>query len=140
MTRNGRPLARPKKQHEGGEEDEPTYLNEDGHSTLSKSQFEALMSGEPLQVEDRSAQPADTKNSMEAESRAAPDTKKIINEDQKQVEKTAEIGSSTKRRLAKVIGEDTEENKEEKLTSSTPGNDKKLSKKRKKMKLSFDEE
>lgn len=136
MTRHERPLARPKKQHGGGEEDEPTYVDEDGHSTLSKSQFDALMSGGQAQAE----KPSETQNLTQNENAVVPNPEKPMAEHETKAQKTAEIGTSVKRRLPKVIIDNARYVKGEGVTNPASTSGKKISKKRKKMKLSFDEE
>ena len=141
MTRHERPLARPKTQHRGGKEDEPTYVDEDGHSTLSKSQFDALMSSGQAQAEKPSKKPSETQNDMQIENVVVPNPgKPPMAEHEMKAQKTAKIGTSVKRRLPKVVMDNAELVKGEDVMSPASTSEKKLSKKQKKMKLSFDEE
>lgn len=137
-------MARPRKQiQEGEEDDQPTYVVEDSQDTLSKVEYEALVAADRADKEDEnnvhpSAQASH--GNGEAESRKGEDIGKAAPVKQQ----VAGIGGSTKRRLAKVVGDEKEGEEEDEAGPDKfdSGRDSKKNrlKKGKKMKLSFDEE
>ncbi len=141
-SRHERPLARPKKQVQEGEtEDQPTYVVEDSQDTLSKAEYEALVAANNADQQSDNDMPSSAKvrdSIEEAELGKGGATR----ESAAMKQQVAGIGCSTKRRLAKVVGEKEEEEDEAAPDMTDSGKkDKKVGvKKAKKMKLSFDEE
>ena len=148
-------MARPRKQVQEEEKDEqPTYVMAGSQDTLSKAEYEALVATNDADKQDEKAVPPSTEahHGIE-ETELSKD--EITGEAAPAKQRVAGIGSSSKRRLAKVVGEEEEEEEEdeedeedeEKGNGSIPhkndsrNKDKKIrAKKGKKMKLSFDEE
>lgn len=139
-------MARPRKQaREGEEDDQPTYVVEDSQDTLSKAEYEALVAADNADKDDENKMPMSAKvrpGIQEAE----PKKDKATREAALVKQQVAGIGGTTKRRLAKVVC-DEEEDDDEDEDQVAPGksdsgkNSKKTrEKKRKRMKLSFDEE
>ena len=135
-------MARPRKQvQEGEEDDQPTYVVEDSQDTLSKAEYEALVAADNADQKDENdvPSPANSSHSIgEAESRKYEVTREVALVKQR----VAGIGSSTKRRLAKVVG-DEEEGEDGAVPEKGDSGKKSKSfrpKKGKKMKLSFDED
>ena len=133
--RHERPLARPRKQVKDGEDDQPTYVVEGSQDILSKAEYEALMGTANDEKQDEnepasSPQP-DLGGGNEVSERVVPAK-----------QKTAAIGGSNKRRLAKVFGEDGDDDGEPNVEEKGPAptGKKPKAKKGKKVKLSFDEE
>lgn len=133
-----RPIARPRKpKDDTGDDDEPTYVDEESHDVISKEEYESLVR-ESNQKEDVHA----TGNSL-TQDESAPKTHTDESTAEKEPptskQNLAEIGGQKKRKQAKVVGEDnapeSKEEPTEKATSQKP-----KQKKKKKIKLSFDEE
>lgn len=127
--RHERPLARQRKLKNEDDDDEPTYVDEDSHDTISKAEYDKMVkaSDEVLAGGDVEQGPigTDAKPPEEKESSADTLPKK---------EAVAAIGASGKRRLAKVVGEEDDFVGEQRI----PRNGKKPpAKKTKKVKLSF---
>ena len=129
-------MARPRKQVQQGEEDDqPTYVAEDSQDILSKAEYEALVTADNADKEDGDdlRSPAKARYGVgEAESRKDEVTREVAHVKQQ----VASIGGSTKRRLAKVIGDEEEDSRK----ANSKDSKKSRIKKGKKMKLSFDEE
>ena len=141
-------MARPRKQVQEEEKDEqPTYVMAGSQDTLSPAEYEALVATNDADKQDEKAVPSSTEAHHDIEE-AELSKDEVTIEAAPVKQRVAGIGSSSKRRLAKVVGEEEEEEEEEeKGDGSTPqkndsrGKDKKIrAKKGKKMKLSFDEE
>lgn len=132
-------MARPRKQaQEGDEEDQPTYVVEDSQDTLSKAEYEALVAADNAdRVDENHMLPSakDSRSNEEAEPRKVDVTGEVALVKQQ----VAGIGGSSKRRLAKVVGDEGDEAAPEK-NDSEKNSKKYRAKKWKKMKLSFDEE
>ncbi|CAF9926982.1 MAG: hypothetical protein ALECFALPRED_003596 [Alectoria fallacina] len=145
-SRHERPLARPRKQaREGEEDDQPTYVVEDNQDTLSKAEYEALVAADNADKDDENKMPISAKASpgiQEAEPKKDTATREAALVKQQ----VAGIGGTTKRRLAKVVCDDEEEDDEHQDEVAPGKNDsgknskKSRVRKRKRMKLSFDEE
>lgn len=144
-------MARPRKQVQEEEKDEqPTYVMAGSQDTLSKAEYEALVATNDADKQDEKAVPPSTEAHHGIEE-AELSKDEVTREAAPVNQRVAGIGSSSKRRLAKVVGGEEEheehEEREEKGDVSTPhkhdsrNKDKKIrAKKGKKMKLSFDEE
>ena len=126
-------MARPKKLGDAGkfDDDGPTYVDGQNHEVISKEAYEALVSKvERAALE--SAKPMGPELS-ETATTGEPSREELIFK-----ETIAAIGGSTKRKLAKVIGDDEKTNKapdESEKGTRTP----KRGKRGKKIKLSFDD-
>ena len=139
-ARHERPIARPRKQLiEGeGDDDQPTYVVEGTSDTVSKEEYEALVRDpsvsdkEPLNGESSSL------SKTKEEGKPTEPDARVIDSDPKQ-EKSAAIGSSSKKRLVKAVGG---EEQGDDVDTARPGEAQKKNKlkKAKKIKLSFDEE
>ena len=139
-------MARPRKQvWEGETEDQPTYVVEDSQDTLSKAEYEALLAANNVDKQGE--------NKISSSAKLRHDTEEVekdemIKEAAAVKQQVASIGRSTKRKLAKVVGdEEVEEEKTEEeeieeaeyKDKAARKKDKKIrAKKAKKMKLSFD--
>ena len=136
-SRHERPLARPRKQVQDGEEDDqPTFVVEESQDTLSKAEYEAL-AADNADNENNVHTSAKTNHSVEqAQARQEEVTRGPTVVEQH----IAGIGGSTKRRLAKVIGDEEEDEVAPKKGDSRKNSKNARAKKGKKMKLSFDEE
>ena len=139
-ARHERPLARPRKQKIGGDEDEePTFVHEDSHDTISKAEYDALVKN--AEVEKQESKIMVPPLSLD-DDREIPlgDLTKSPHDSAPSKQQVAGIGVNAKRRFAKVVGEDTEtENGQHDV--GHPRNEKKTKpKKGKKIKLSFNEE
>ena len=131
-------MARPRKQVQDGEsDDQPTYVMEDSQDTLSKAEYEALATNSAdTQTENNLTPSANIRQDAE-EVVVKKDT--VFGEETPTKQQVAGIGVSTKRRLAKVVGNEEEDEAAEK--SDLGKKEKKIkAKKGKKMKLSFDED
>ena len=135
-------IARPSKSRlELGEDDGPTIVDESGTS-LTKEEYEAMAQGKPCEVTDLASK-EDGHRGDDVEESGEPKSRE---NDRPKREVVASIGASNKRKQARVIGEDpgiddkldkgdTEEISRKKAPSSV-----KPKAKRKKVKLSFDED
>ena len=141
-------MARPRKQVQEEEKDEqPTYVMAGSQDTLSKAEYEALVATNDADKQDEKAVPPSTEAHHGIEE-AELSKDEVTREAAPVKQRVAGIGSSSKRRLAKGVGEEEEdEEDEENGDGSTPpkndsrNKDKKIrAKKGKNMKLSFDEE
>ena len=142
--RHERPIARPRKPRDAEEDDEPTYVDEESHEIISKTEYTAL-----LQAGDKALPSAEgrldeslTRGSSEhADPRE--DSGKV---EAPKKEAVAAIGGSTKRRIAKVVGEEDNSYRSSKgaMTNGKDGENSKSGKKNakrlRKIKLAFDEE
>ena len=132
-------MARPRKQvHEGEEDDQPTYVVDDSQDILSKAEYEALVAADK---EDNNSLPSSAKASPRTQDATVPEQDEAPGEAAVGRQQVAVIGGSTKRRLAKVIGDEGEEDEASpgKSDSGKKGKKPKIVK-GKKVKLSFDED
>ena len=114
---------------------------EDSQDTLTKAEYEALVAADNADQEDENDVPSSAKSSHSIEE-GEPRQDEVTGEAASVKQQIAGIGGSTKRRLAKVIG-DEEEGKDEtapEKSDSGKNSNKPRAKRGKKMKLSFDEE
>lgn len=137
-------MARPRKQvQQGEEEDQPTYVAEESQEILSKAEYEALVAADNADnadKEDVDDMPSPEKASPSG-GEAGPGKDEVTREAALVKQQVAGIGGSTKRRLAKVIGdEEGEDGADPRKDDSRKDRKKSRMKKGKKMKLSFDEE
>ena len=139
-------MARLRKQVSEGEQDEePTYVVEDSQDTLSKAEFEALIStNDDDDKQKENTKPLCTKISRGIEGAEAK-RDGVTGEAALVKQQVASIGCSTKRKLAKIVGDEEEQEQEQERAAALRKNDsrkldtKRRAKKGKKMKLSFDE-
>ena len=135
--RQERPLARPKKQSAGDDDDgEPTYVDEESQNTMSRVEYESLMGRQTSS--DKEVVSPELRGTEVTQPSIAGD---VVDDDDKTVrtkQQVAEVGAQKKRKAVKVIADDAEDHKdsEHKIVSG------RIEKrpKRKKMKLSFDED
>ena len=139
--RHERPLARPRKQVKDGEDDQPTYVVEGSQDTLSKAEYEALMGTANDEKQDEN-EPASSPQPDLGADKSARGGNEVSENVVPAKQKTAAIGGSNKRRLAKVVGEDGDDDGEPNVEEKGPAptGKKPKAKKGKKVKLSFDEE
>ena len=132
-SRHERPLARPRKLGDAGkvDDDGPTYVDDQNHEVISKEAYETLVSKAGTAVPE-SVKPVEPELSETATTGESSKEELIVKET------IAAIGGSTKRRLAKVVG-DEEEIKEAPHKSGEGTRTPKKGKKGKKIKLSFDD-
>lgn len=138
-ARHERPLARPRKQVKDGEEDDqPTYVLEGSQDTLSKAEYEALMDTADHERQDENKAIPSAKPDLGTQKPASGASD--VSEDVAPVkQKIAAIGSSNKRRLAKVVGEADDVDGDPDVKGTCPAPNRKMHK-TKKVKLSFDKE
>ena len=133
--RHERPLARPRKPGGDLDDDGPTYVDEQSQDVVTNEEYEALISNtEP---------PASiTNNPLVPQSVEQPEQKVPVDESVTEIpaakENVATVGRSTKRKLAKVVGE-KEEIKDGAKSPKNEVKSAKQEKKSKKVKLSFDD-
>ena len=127
--RHDRPTARPKMSNKHAAEDEPTYVVEESQETVTKAEYEALMERPLEDEEEASGEPSsrlESKNMPEHEQSDATRLK---------TEPVAAIGAiSSKRKVAKIIGDDVQELDR---PIQSRAQDRKKATKGKKVKLSF---
>lgn len=124
-ARHEQPVARNKRLKQDDEDDAPTYVLEDTKESLTKEEYEALVSG---------------KDSSKAKDRQDDETTNTeLPEDKtKSKDKIAEVGAaSKKRKVAKIIGDEQDASKDS--TTGAKGS-KKAKKKAKAVKLTFGDE
>lgn len=133
-------MARPRKQVlEGEQDDEPTYVVEDSQDTLSKAECEALLAtkDEDKQNEKNVTSSSEVRHGSEG---AALRKDWLSGEAALGKQEVAGIGYSTKRRLAKIVGDEEEKKEATPETNDSRKPDTKTrAHRRKKMKLSFDD-
>ena len=135
-------IARPSKPRlDTGDDDGPTIVDEAGES-VTKDQYEAMARDDELGKRTGSAEPSIEGENVKAQAGDSLPRK----EEQLKPEKLAAIGGSSKRKQGKVVGhegehqnEDTFEDKVNETHDPAQSSQKSKSKK-KKIKLSFDEE
>ncbi|KAF2462105.1 hypothetical protein BDY21DRAFT_277391 [Lineolata rhizophorae] len=116
-------VARPKRLKNDDDDDEPTYVVEGSHDTLSKAEYDALVSGKSPDGEDGETK-AGAPESSSKDAKEDPSRKK---------QHVAEVGQhQKKRKAAKVVGDAAEDTQD--APRSRP---KKPKKKTKAVKLSF---
>ncbi|KAF2851810.1 hypothetical protein T440DRAFT_528313 [Plenodomus tracheiphilus IPT5] len=128
-ARHEQPVARNKRAKDNDEDDAPTYVMEDTNQSLTKEEYEALVSG---------------KDSNEGEhSSGKEESTNLAADDGKSIDKIVEVGGNVKKRkAAKIISDEHDE-------TTTQGRDvnksnskfvKKTKKKAKAVKLTFGNE
>lgn len=142
--RHEQPIARAQraKNPENDDDDAPTYVVEGSSETLTKAEYEKLTSGDTEDAKDKFGDVKDmvtgelTGDSPKA-SGALPDE----DETPARASATVDVGKATKKRkVAKVVGGDDEDEANPKETSKDESKPKKLKKKGKPIKLSFGDE
>ncbi|MCJ1389424.1 hypothetical protein MMC18_002281 [Xylographa bjoerkii] len=136
--RHERPLARPRKQKDGeDDDDEPTYVDVESNDTLTKAQYEAILEKEEQVISEEQHLKALESNNDDAVTHDV--VKSVGSEPPSRKELVVAIGGTGKRRIAKVVGNDgQDQNVEECLQEAKV--EKRSRKKSKKIKLSFDDE
>ena len=134
-----RPLARPRKPKDPNDldDDAPTYVDEHSQDVVSKEAYEAMTSKDEPAASKQTDSPdcaemgGDMQKVTSSERTAEKPTPK---------EATASIGKSKRKRLAKVVGNDSEivQTSKKQEIEESPERSKRV-KKGKKIKLSFDE-
>ncbi|RMJ28605.1 hypothetical protein PHISP_00565 [Aspergillus sp. HF37] len=138
-----RPIARPRKPKEDNDDDEPTYVDEESNEVISKEEYNALVRESNPEEE---VQDPEQKQEQEQDKAASKTDMDEVNTDQQpptSKQKLAEIGGPKKRKQAKVVGEESASaDKGEKPVEggSREPKPKKKTEKKKKIKLSFDDE
>lgn len=132
-------MARPRKQvHEGEEDDQPIYVAENSQDILSKAEYEALVAADNVnRVDESHVLPSEINSHSNEEAESRKDD--VPREAGLVKQQVAGIGGSSKRRLAKMVGDEGDEAAPEE-SYSEKSSKKHRAKKGKKMKLSFDEE
>lgn len=139
--RHQHPLARPRKQNTtDGADDEPTYVHEDTLDTITKDEYTALLTRNEGKVDDHptSSLPNGGKHSDDV---VSENTGQQRHEVKPAEQLQANIGSTSKKRLVKAIG-DHSEAQEQVSNADGPLPEKAYRNrtKRKKIKLSFDDD
>ena len=123
---------------EGELDDEPTYVVEDSQDTLSKAEYEALIATKDEDKQNKNNVTSSTEASHGSEE-AVLRKDGVTGEAALGKQEVAGIGCSTKRRLAKIVGDEEEEKEATSGNNDSRRKDSKPANKRKKMKLSFDD-
>lgn len=136
--RHEHPLARPRKQKTSEDKDEePTYVQEDSHDTISKAEYDALMKNIEVQkLENLVVVPPTRPDDLEG---PRGESGKFPQDPTPLKQQMAGIGGNAKRRLAKVVGEDNGMEDSQHHVGGLINGNKFKPKKRKKVKLSFNE-
>lgn len=136
--RHGCPPARPRKQKIGDDEDEePTYVQENTHGTISRAEYDAMVKNvEVGKLEKSIMVPPVISDGHE---RALEEPGESPQNPAPSKQQVAGIGGNAKRRLAKIVGEDDEMEANQHHVGGLTNEKKVKSKKGKKVKLSFDE-
>ncbi|KAI9928112.1 hypothetical protein ASPWEDRAFT_39094 [Aspergillus wentii DTO 134E9] len=122
-----RPIARPRKEkQDDGDDDEPTYVDEESNEVISKEDYAALVRDSNKEDENPTQDSAEQTSKPDEKEKEAPSKQSL-----------AEIGGPKKRKQAKVVGE--ENNAPEKEEERKEGPNRKPKQKKKKIKLSFDD-
>jgi uncharacterized protein DUF4604 len=136
-VRHERPQQRPRKPKAENDDDEPTYVYEETNEYITKEEYESL-------VRDGKIEGGGEKTDKDRPNKAVPpalsekeeevDRAEVGIDGSKSRQALAEIGGPKKRKQAKVIGEEkaVDDHEAPQAGSSNP-------KKKKKIKLSFDE-
>ena len=133
-------MARPRRQvKEGEEDDQPTYVVEDSQDTLSKAECEALIAAAIASTDDEKHVPSSEKSSHGVE-KGESRKDEVATEAVLVKQPVAGIGGSIKRKSAKVIGTEEEDETASDKKDSGKTSKKIRIKKGKKIKLPFDEE
>ena len=148
LVRHGRALERPRKQiQNGADEDQPIYVVENGQDILSKAEYEALMTQAKVEEQSKVSANSPLKEDHDTTANTSGFDEKSLPTDKVPLvrQEIDAIGTSNKRRLAKVIADNDSD--EEKLKRQTEGSHKQRkqpdipkTKKAKKVKLSFEED
>ena len=132
-SRHERPQARSKKRmNDEDQDDQPVYVIEETNESLSKAACEKLAKEEDLDEQDSNL---NAQNGETGEKTQPP-----VQEVQVPTDKVAAIGSSNKKRSARVIGDNEHETGNPKSTEASKHGKVSKGKKGKKIKLSFDVE
>ncbi|KAI9043401.1 DUF4604 domain-containing protein [Aspergillus affinis] len=130
------PISRPRRpKDDNGDDDEPTYVDEESNEVISKEEYEALVRGGAPKEDESSEEKTVNKKDP---SGADEGTQSTTEKDGPSKQNLAEIGGQKKRKQVKVIGEDKPEAENEELQPKEPAS-RKPKQKKKKIKLSFDE-
>ncbi|KAK8220037.1 hypothetical protein M8818_000453 [Zalaria obscura] len=148
--RHERQIARPRKPKDADDDDAPTYVIEESNDTLSKEEYEALVSGKGDAGEgsgNTTVKGKSTQDEPKASGALPPDGETDApTSDGERKKQPAEAGIGSKKRkvakVAKVVGRDDgeEENEKNDTSESVPKITKKPKKKAKAIKLSFGDE
>ena len=134
--RHERPRARPKRLQIGDEEDdEPTYVEEESNNTLSKAEYDAIISKPEKEEQIELDTQPQTKPEKLGAARSPPSKETII-----------DFGARKKRKAGKIITEEVVQLPNEGSKPTMPDGDvltvevvPKTKKSKRQMKLSFDE-
>lgn len=137
-ARHGCPPARPRKQKiSDDEDDEPTYVQENTHDTISKAEYDAMVKNVEVEKLENSIVVPPMK--PDGHERALEELGKSPQDPAPSKQQVAGIGGNAKRRLAKIVGEDDEMEASQHHVGGLINEKKVKSKKGKKVKLSFNE-
>ncbi|KAL4889627.1 hypothetical protein BDV59DRAFT_205139 [Aspergillus ambiguus] len=133
-----RPMTRPRKPKDTHvDDDEPTYVDEATNEVISKEEYEALVrADDPSEEKPAEGSAGDGESSSQATKDRNPATEKGAPVSKQAI---AEIGGPKKRKQAKVVGDDQPPEESEDTPRKDTGS-RKPKQKKKKIKLSFDEE
>lgn len=141
--RHERPLARPKKQRAGDDDDdEPTYVDEESQDTISRAEYESLI-GHQTSSDKEHVNPELKGMELKQPSIAGEEAEEEKNNAKpvRPKQQIAAIGVQKRRKAVKVIGDDTQDHMETgNKAVSTESRAHQKPNKRKKVKLSFDED
>ncbi|PLB44262.1 hypothetical protein P170DRAFT_467979 [Aspergillus steynii IBT 23096] len=130
------PISRPRRpKDDTGDDDAPTYVDEESNEVISKEEYEAMVRGGAPKEEESGEKTADRENPSGGDEDTQYKTEK---DGPSSKQNLAEIGGQKKRKQAKVIGEDAPEAETEEAQPKEPA-PRKSKQKKKKIKLSFDE-
>ncbi|KAL1961691.1 hypothetical protein VTN77DRAFT_1329 [Rasamsonia byssochlamydoides] len=143
--RHARPQQRPRKPKDD-DDDGPTYVYEGTNDIISKEEYEALVRGDDEKKDESTGQTGSLPEGSEAKpssSEKETDTLDAEEDGPKSQQKLAEIGGQKKRKQAKVVGEENVAERETDTVREDNPSTRRVDKpkqKKKKIKLSFDEE
>ncbi|KAL8842138.1 MAG: hypothetical protein Q9176_002831 [Flavoplaca citrina] len=144
-VRQQRPQARPKRLRNTQEEDDdqPIYVNDqDPSEILSKAEYDALLNAPSTEQKPVEEAPPDVHVQISNATQARPTSSAgVANEQESAVkERSAGIGGCSKKRSAKVVGDDALSDEAQKSMNEAHVVKKSAPKRAKKMKLSFEDD
>lgn len=137
-ARHERAIPRPKKRKDlnNDEDDGPTYVDEDRNEVLNRSEYEAL-------VDQRNSEKAQADDVAQVDNQSSNQAASLLDNSAQglpSMEKVASIGSSSRKRLAKAVGEEETELMPHVGKDLQEQKMKPTMRKPKKIKLSFEDE
>ncbi|KAL8900998.1 MAG: hypothetical protein Q9192_000774 [Flavoplaca navasiana] len=144
-VRQQRPQARPKRLRDTQEEDDdqPIYVNDqDPSEILSKAEYDALLKAPSTEQQPVKETPPEVDVQTSNATQARPTSSAGVRNGQESAvkERSAGIGGCSKKRAAKIVGDDALSDEAQKSMNEAHVVKKSASKRAKKMKLSFEDD